>query len=108
MTPLDFLRTIGTDRTKTTTGLFVCRSIQQDATSSAVYDPAHGVLTLQSGHPPLGSALDVLTMHGRSRDHWTLCLYDHEDGLWSTSADPTPKPLAAIAATLPLPFRVTP
>ena len=108
MTPLDFLKTIGTDRTKTPTGLFICRSVRQDATSSAVYHPASGVLTLHSGHAPQHTAGEVLALHGRSRAHWTLCLYGHGDGLWSTSADPTPKPLAELAASLPLPFRVTP
>ena len=105
MTPLDFLRTIGTNRSKTPEGVYVCTSIRQDATASAVWHSKHGLLTLQAGHGAL-TAADVVASHGRSGAFWTLCLYDHEDGNWSTSADPTPKPLAAIAATLPLPFKV--
>ena len=107
MTPLDFLKAIGTGRTKTPDGVYVVTACNQDATSSAVWHSLHGLITLQSGKAH-HTAADVVAAHGRFGPLWTLCLYDHGDGLWSTSADATARPLAELAAMLPISFRVKP
>jgi hypothetical protein len=116
MTPLDFLRAIAApnDRAKLPQrdgwdGMaYVCRACIASRTATAVYWTTAGphrigmIDLAQHDHAHATCEAVIALPYGRPM----LSLYAHPDDLWSTSDDPTPKPLAELAASLPLPFRV--